>query len=325
MPEEVFKNIFKIPVPLPGNPLKVLNSYLIRGDERDLLIDTGFNMPECREALERGLDELKAKRGSLDIYLTHLHSDHSGLSPEMVGREGHIYLSRTDYRYLEYFLSRSSFKERNERYLKEGYPEEVLLHSDRQNPAYRLAVSRLGDPFVPVPDDFRILAGGFEWEMVSCPGHTPGCTMLWNREHGIMFTGDHVLFDITPNITAWQGAADSLGDYLDSLRKALDYDVRLALPGHRGSGDYHGRIRALLLHHRRRLEETASIISSCPGLSAYEIAARMRWKIRASGWEDFPPAQKWFAVGECLAHLDYLRLRDVISAEERDGIRVYYL
>ncbi|MFQ8841384.1 MAG: hypothetical protein ACLR8P_11160 [Clostridium fessum] len=29
----------------------------------------------------------------------------------------------------------------------------------------------------------------------------------------------------------------------------------------------------------------------------------------AASWEEFPPSQKWFAVGECMAHLDYLRLR----------------
>ena len=32
---------------LPGNP-KVLNSYLVRGGQRNLLIDTGFNREECR-------------------------------------------------------------------------------------------------------------------------------------------------------------------------------------------------------------------------------------------------------------------------------------
>ena len=297
MPEEVFKNIFKIPVPLPGNPLKILNSYLIRGSERDLLIDTGFNMPECREAQERGLDELGAKRDSLDIYLTHLHSDHSGLAPDIVGRDGHIYLSRTDYRYLDHFLNRASFEERNGRFLKEGYPEDVLLRSDRDNPAYRLALSHLDGRFVPVPDDFRIEAGGYEWRMILSPGHTPGCTMLWNEAHGLMITGDHVLFDITPNITAWNGTEDSLGDYLESLQKALVFDVKLALPGHRGGGDYHERIRALLAHHKRRLDETASIISSCPGLNAYEIASRMTLKIRSKNWDDVPPAQKWFAVG----------------------------
>lgn len=49
-------NIFTISVPLPGNPLRNLNSYVIRseGRGRNLLIDTGFRMQPCREALIGG-------------------------------------------------------------------------------------------------------------------------------------------------------------------------------------------------------------------------------------------------------------------------------
>lgn len=34
MIETIRPNLFRIPVPLPGNPLKELNSYLIRGRAR---------------------------------------------------------------------------------------------------------------------------------------------------------------------------------------------------------------------------------------------------------------------------------------------------
>ena len=57
MVKEIIPNIYSIPVPLPNNPLKELNAYLIKGPDRSLLMDTGFNLPECREALEKGLSE----------------------------------------------------------------------------------------------------------------------------------------------------------------------------------------------------------------------------------------------------------------------------
>ena len=44
-------NIYSIFVPLPDNPLRNLNAYLIKDDKRSLLIDTGFRRDECREAL----------------------------------------------------------------------------------------------------------------------------------------------------------------------------------------------------------------------------------------------------------------------------------
>ena len=57
MVQEVFENVYSIEVELPNNPLRWLNSYYIdnRGTSRDLLIDTGFNMPECRHALLAGM------------------------------------------------------------------------------------------------------------------------------------------------------------------------------------------------------------------------------------------------------------------------------
>ena len=78
MVTEMMKNIYRIEVPLPKNPMKLLNSYLIRGKERSLIIDTGFNRPECREAMMSALDELHVDFDSTDIFLTHLHADHSG-------------------------------------------------------------------------------------------------------------------------------------------------------------------------------------------------------------------------------------------------------
>jgi hypothetical protein len=46
MPDEVFPDIFRIPIPLPRNPLRAINTYLIRGRDRSLLVDTGMNRPE---------------------------------------------------------------------------------------------------------------------------------------------------------------------------------------------------------------------------------------------------------------------------------------
>lgn len=78
--EEVYPGIFRIPVGLPHNPLKELNSYFIPGRDRNLLIDTGFRMEECRADIERGIVELGADMDKTDIFVTHLHSDHAGLA-----------------------------------------------------------------------------------------------------------------------------------------------------------------------------------------------------------------------------------------------------
>jgi glyoxylase-like metal-dependent hydrolase (beta-lactamase superfamily II) len=75
MATELMKDIFRLEVPLPRSPLKLLNSYLIRGEERNLLIDTGFNRPECEEALMSELASLEVDFNKTDIFITHLHAD----------------------------------------------------------------------------------------------------------------------------------------------------------------------------------------------------------------------------------------------------------
>ena len=59
---EVLPEVFRIPVPLAGNPLKELNSYLFRGSreekQRNLLVDTGFRTEGCKKALLKGLEQL---------------------------------------------------------------------------------------------------------------------------------------------------------------------------------------------------------------------------------------------------------------------------
>ncbi len=49
MIEEVTKYFYRVEIPLPGNPLKSINSYILKGRGRNLIIDTGMNQEECME------------------------------------------------------------------------------------------------------------------------------------------------------------------------------------------------------------------------------------------------------------------------------------
>ena len=73
-------------------------------------------------------------------------------------------------------------------------------------------------------------AGGRRLTCLPAPGHTPGQLCFWDESDGILFTGDHVLFDISPNITPWNGMEDALGCYLDSLRAVRELPARWLCP-----------------------------------------------------------------------------------------------
>lgn len=324
MIEEIIKNLYRIPVPLPRNPLKELNAYAIKGPDRSLVIDTGFRLPECRAALEQGLQEAGIDRNRLDIALTHLHSDHTGLAPDLIPADGSIYISAIDRKWLEGSSRADDWESSDLRYLEEGFPRPLLEELWGTNPARALAPVEY-DRYVSLSPGDTLTVGEYTLRCVLTPGHTPGHMCFWMEEQGVMFLGDHVLFDITPNITAWNGVADSLGDYLRSLEEIRRYPIRIPLPGHRGViGDVAARTQALAAHHTARLNETLDVVRTNPGLTAYEIAGRMTWRIRARNWDEFPTAQKWFAVGEAMAHLDYLMGKGQVERRMSEKVGIYF-
>lgn len=299
--------IYRIFVPLPQNPLKNLNSYVIKGKERNLIIDTGFNREECLEALLEGLKELEIDMSKTDIFLTHLHSDHTGLVNKIVHENSKIYIGKIDYEYLSSNFKGDNWSQIEKRFEEEGFPKEIALELRKTNQARRFAPEKLFNAVV-LEDKDVIKIDDLELESILTPGHTPGHMCLYIRNEKILFSGDHILFDITPNITSWNKVEDSLKDYLFSLEKIKQYEIVKTYPGHRGEeGTVYLRLNEIMEHHRERLNDVLEILrANNKEMSAYEVAQLMKWNLRGKPWEEFPDNQKWFAMGETLSHLDYL-------------------
>ena len=68
-----------------------------------------------------------------------------------------------------------------------------------------------------------------------------------------------------------------------------------------------------------------SILKSKGPSSAYEIASRMDWDIVAQSWEYFPVAQKWFAIGEAIAHIRYLEDAGTVQRRQQNGTVLFYV
>ncbi len=325
MAVQLAKDLWKLDIPLVGNPLKNLNSYLILG-ERSLLIDTGFRQPPCMEAMERQLAEIGVDRDRMDIFLTHLHSDHSGLAPELIRPGCSIYFGAVDGKRLTGNQRNPDFWRGNyDSYILEGFTSEEMEDLWTKNPA-KNASPILYDHYTFVEDGHELTYGDHHLRCILTSGHTPGHLCLYDTTHKWLFSGDHVLFHITPNICRWAGVKDSLGDYLESLKKVRELEVDLLLPAHRqDTGDLTARTLELEAHHARRVQDALETVRREPGLTAYEIAGRMSWSIRCRDWNDFPLTQKYFAVGEALSHLDYLTVRRQVERRMIDEKYRYFV
>ncbi len=327
MIQEVLPNIFQIKVPLPKNPLGAVNSYLIKGDKRSLLVDTGFNWPECKAALLEGLGSLDVHPSELDMFITHMHGDHSGLVYELSSNDPQVrvYGSEIDAGLLRDTFSVDHWQRIDANLKAHGFPStETEMSSQSSSIRSFISGSELNFTYVNEGDIIEI--GDYRLTCIMTPGHSPGHVCLYEAEHKFLIAGDHILQDISPNITAWLDVEDPLGSYLQSLKKVKKMDIDLVLPGHRGLiSDCRGRISELERHHQARLEEVLDILKM-GALSAYQVASHMTWDMSYDSWEQFPAYQRWFATGEALAHLAHLmQEKKVLMVGEEDGGIVFQL
>lgn len=316
---KVAENIYKKVVPLPNNPLREIDSYIIIGD-KNLVIDTGFNRPECEQALRSAFDELEIK--GTDLFITHLHSDHCGLVGKFADKNSTVYAGETDGELINFEAGNLYWRMLDDLFVKYGFPRADFGSNTDIHPGRKYChTERIALKYVKDGDILNY--GGYELMAVETPGHTPGHMCLYDEKKKILFAGDHILGLITPNISIEISMENPLQQYFDSLKKVDKLDVELLLTAH-GTPvkDMHERIAELFKHHEQRLAEVESILNG-QWKTAYNVAADMTWEIDCKCWDDFPLPQKWFASGEAAAHLQYLYFSGRIDREEKNGIYYY--
>lgn len=300
--EQILPDLYRIIIPLPNSPLKDLNSYVIKSADRNLIIDTGFNRNVCYEAMQEGLHDLDIDLSRTDFMLTHMHSDHTGLVSRLSTDTSKVYISTID---SKVFNENIDWQAMLDYALQNGFQLEELLQAAESHPGFKYSPKKIPE-FTLLEDSSIIEIGNFRLKCILTPGHTEGHLCLYEEDKQIFFSGDHVLYDITPHIESWSYEINSLKNYIKSLDRVRDLPVKLVLPGHRNFfTDLKGRIDELKKHHDIRAKEVLEVLGKST-LNAYGIATKMTWDIDCESWDQFPAAQKWFAVGETIAHLLYL-------------------
>jgi len=325
--EEILSDLYRIEIPLPKSPLKTLNSYLIKGQDRFLVIDTGMNHEECLHTMLASLEKLGVDLNKTDFFITHLHADHLGLVGNLATESSKVYFNE-----VEASIANSTIRQPEEErgqefislYLSHGFPKDELKKAIQSHPGYRYIPKRQID-FCVLKEGDIINIGDYSFRCIETPGHSPGHMCLYEGKEKILVSGDHILFDITSNITFWFELGNALKEYLASLEKVYAFDVNLVLPGHRNIlNDHRRRIIELREHHKNRLNEILSALEE-GDKTAWEVASFITWNINVSSWELFPPVQKWFAIGETIAHLNYLEVDRKLSKKMVDSKILYSL
>jgi glyoxylase-like metal-dependent hydrolase (beta-lactamase superfamily II) len=323
MIEEIAPDFFRLEIPLPDLMLKNVNSYVIRGPGRNLIIDPGMFHDECLFAMQAALKELDVNIRETDFFITHFHVDHVGLALRLANEDSFIYINEEESQSVCEVGNGNALLEIQDFFHLSGFPEDhpEKIVSHKTIDAYN---AKKPLPFRFIDDGDTIDIGRYRFTCVKTPGHSKGHLCLYEADKKMLIAGDHLLGDITPSI---QGRVNRnpLKDYLLSLDRTETLDVSAVLPGHREPfGEHRKRIMELREHHRERNREVRSILEN-GGKTAYQTASRMSWSVDCDSWDSFPVLQSFFATGEAFAHLTYLEGEGEIRKEMEGQEAVFSL
>ncbi|MBI1395406.1 MAG: MBL fold metallo-hydrolase [Betaproteobacteria bacterium] len=303
-----------IRMPLPF-ALNHINLWLLRGDAGWTVVDTGINTDKTRKAWQVLLETHAPIE---QIVITHYHPDHFGQAGWFVGTRD-VPMLMTEAEYLTahaLFESTSGYDSDNLRplYGAHGLDEERLDAVTTRPTSYRNVISPPPRTFRRIMHGDRLRLGLHEWEVIVGHGHAPEHASLYSRELGMLISGDMLLPKISTNVSVWstQPDGDPVAQFLSSIRAYAGLpDDTLVLPSHglpfRG---IKARVRALEDHHAERLEELVAACSE-PRTAAEIVPVLFRRELDVH--------QLFFAMGEAIAHLNYLfhrgRVRRTVGSD----------
>ncbi len=320
--ERVTGGVWSVPVPIIGNPLRYVLSYLIEHDSGFVMVDPGWNHPDSWRALATGLDQCEIPLTAVTaVLVTHVHPDHHGQSGKVRELSGAwIGMHPAEDAFLEMQGNRGMMHDGMAAYLRWcGAPsthlEELIANRQQAGPVEPMVRA---DRMVQHGDVIDV--PGLVLRAVWTPGHSPGHLCFHDETHDLLLTGDHILPRITPNVSSYDMTSNPLDDYLGSLAKLRGIQPREVLPAHeyRFTG-LDSRLDQLAEHHKERLAETLDILAAAgpAGLTAWQVATGVTW---SRAWSDLVCFQRQAAVGEVLSHLRQLQARGLVTEHDADGV-----
>ena len=317
---EVAPGVHWLRMPLPF-ALDHINLWLLEDGDRLVIVDCGFSAETTRELWQRLFDGFFAGRAVSRVVTTHLHPDHAGNAGWLTSRFGApLVMSQAD------FLMAHAWRDEAAGYssaalaahlARHGLGGERLAALAKRGNAYRRAVPDFPMSYRRMVEGDELAIGSRRWRVIMGYGHAPEHASLHSPEIGALISGDMLLPRISTNISVNQvdPDADPLRLFLGSLRRlaAPAAADTLVLPSHglpfRGLRE---RVAQLEEHHASRLGELADVCDE-PKAAADVIGTLFR--------RELDDHQTFFAMGEAIAHLNYLMHDGVLRRETGgDGI-----
>lgn len=213
--EKVFDNVYRI------SDAPSMNSYLILGNKKGMLIDTGCGVGNLRKLI----DELCP----MDYYVvnTHGHCDHVAANYQF----DDIYISKED---ADMMLELFENNNEKELHYKMMHDYNVSFSSEEFKKEFQNSTVNFRIKYIEDGQIFNL--GGITIEAIKVPGHTPGGLSFIEIENKRLYNGDIVL----RHASILHKNGTDIKTFINGLNKLWanekKYDITIASHGHRKDG-----------------------------------------------------------------------------------------
>ncbi|MFO7794754.1 MAG: MBL fold metallo-hydrolase [Promethearchaeati archaeon] len=318
----------KIDVPFAVNFVYV---YLFKVNSDYILFDAGLNMGNWPKLFFKHLEELKISPKQIThCFISHNHLDHTGLIPKLRRKNSEIKILMHDItnETMRWETNQDNFndlKKQTQEVVRDvtkfGFPEEKGEKLER----YFLMwpqMKKYEIPDIILHDNDLINIGEGEFQVLWTPGHALGHICLFEKNNEYLFSGDHILSQITPHIGNFivnpalqekykkYNFHNILNLYLNSLERIKKLNPQIIFPAHQEViYDPIKRIEEIQIHHAQRLREISELITNNP-MTPFDIAEKH--------FGELDDMNSFLALSEVLAHLFYLEYQNKIFREDKD-------
>jgi len=301
---EIVPGIRWLRMPLPF-ALDHINLWLLADGDAWTQVDCGLGDDATRGWWERHFATTLSGARLERVIATHCHPDHVGNAAWLTARlDCPLVMPQAEY------LTAHALADEHS-----GYgvgPTAALFRRHGLEPEHIGALRARGNQYrrgVPeLPHHYQRLIAGDEltigsrrWRVIPGYGHSPEHAALYCPDLGVLISGDMLLPKISTNVSVWppEPEGDPLARFLESLDQfaRLPADT-LVLPSH--GLPFVGipiRIEQLRAHHAARLAELEAAAGT-PVTAAAVLPLLFR--------RELDPQQRFFAMGEAIAHLNHL-------------------
>lgn len=199
------------------------NVYVVTSNGQSLIIDSGCGIVPLRP-------RLPTMRTEPAVVATHSHFDHVGGFHEFAARMIH-----------EAEAGDVTEPDPMATLMPSRYPPFRELFGPKAPPDYLLTAQPMPDfdpeqylrrparPTRTLTDGDHIDVGDRRFDVVHLPGHSPGSICLYEHETATLLSGDVIYDDVLIDDVL---PGTSRSQYIESMKRIMDMDLRRVLPGH---------------------------------------------------------------------------------------------